>query len=306
MAYKFEPGRSVQDNVRHIAESQIGKAIAGIDDNDIGIGDTVHQIRKRCKKMRGLIRLVRPCFAGYAEENATFRDVAATLSKIRDAKAIMETHDALIGFYSDQLDTPAFPAIRNRFLEQSEETARAKGVEEKLVRFRRAMIHARARIGDWRIEGDGFAAVAGGLCKTYKRGRKALAVAEEGPTVERLHDWRKRVKYHWYQARLLSGIWPKIMKSHVDAAKHLADRLGDHHDIAVLHGAVTALSNGEPETIKAYTCLAEGRKALLEAQALNCGCKLFAEKPSALKRRWRIYWEAMRSDVETFNLSSAA
>ena len=69
MAYTFKRGKSVQKNVRHIAESQVDKAIAEIDDSDLSMSDTVHQIRKRCKKLRGLIRLVRPRFGAYAAEN---------------------------------------------------------------------------------------------------------------------------------------------------------------------------------------------------------------------------------------------
>ena len=54
MAYTFELGKSVQENVRHIAETQVDKAISEIDHSDLSTSATVHQIRKRCKKVRGL------------------------------------------------------------------------------------------------------------------------------------------------------------------------------------------------------------------------------------------------------------
>lgn len=76
MAYTFDPGRSVQDNVRHIGKNQVDKALAKIDDNALDIHNTVHQIRKRCKKVRGLVRLVRPYFDDYSSENL-HRDVRA-------------------------------------------------------------------------------------------------------------------------------------------------------------------------------------------------------------------------------------
>jgi hypothetical protein len=53
----------VQDGVRRIAVDQIDAAIAELDDKALDVHETVHQIRKRCKKLRGLIRLVRPAFA---------------------------------------------------------------------------------------------------------------------------------------------------------------------------------------------------------------------------------------------------
>lgn len=292
--------------MRHTAQSQVEKAIAEIEDSDLSIGDTVHQIRKRCKKVRGLIRLVRPRFDAYALENAAFRDEAANLSFVRDAEAILETHDALIKYYSDQIDTSTYLTIRHQFVERKEGIVREKELEEKLVHFRDAMTEAKARIRDWHIGGDGFVAVAGGFGKTYKRSRKALAEASEQPTAESIHEWRKRVKYHWCHARLLTGIWPKTMTPHIAAAKELADLLGAHHDLAVLQNAVTAAFDGHPRKVKTYLGLAERRQAQLEAQAFDCGRKLLAEKPSALTRRWGIYWEVWRTEDEALHLARAA
>ncbi len=80
MAYRFEQGAgSVEANLRKIAASQINRAIAEIDDPDLEPHKTVHQVRKRCKKLRGLVRLVRDAFDAYKVENVSFRDAAAQL-----------------------------------------------------------------------------------------------------------------------------------------------------------------------------------------------------------------------------------
>ena len=77
MAYRFSvTDRSVQAGVRRIACEQIDKAIAEIENTELPLDETIFQIRKRCKKIRGLLRLVRPSFDGYARENAIFRDAA--------------------------------------------------------------------------------------------------------------------------------------------------------------------------------------------------------------------------------------
>jgi CHAD domain-containing protein len=306
LAYTFKPDKSVPKNVRHIAESQVEKAIAEIDDSGLGMHDTVHQIRKRCKKLRGLIRLVRPGFGAYAAENAAFRDAAAELSYIRDAEAILETYDTLIDFYSGEIDTGAYTAIRERFAERKAEIARETGLEDKLARFRNAMTDAKARIAHWDIDADGFAGVTGGLGKTYKRGRKAMAAAADQPTAESVHEWRKRMKYHWYHARLLKEIWPKIMTAHAVAAKELGDRLSTHHDLAVLQNTVTDAFDGAAETVQTFIALAEGRQALLEAEARDLGAKLLAETPKALKRRWGAYWDAWQTQDTAAHLVRAA
>jgi len=72
----------------------------------------------------------------------------------------------------------------------------------------------------------------------------------------------------------------------------------------VLQSAVAAVFDGDPRNIKTYISLAEGRQALLEARALDCGRKLLAEKPSAIKRRWDIYWEVWEAEDEALHLAA--
>jgi|GEM_PF-5573736 uncharacterized protein with von Willebrand factor type A (vWA) domain len=50
MSFQFKRGdERVEDGLRRIALSQIDKAIAEIDDDDLDVDATVHQVRKRCK-----------------------------------------------------------------------------------------------------------------------------------------------------------------------------------------------------------------------------------------------------------------
>ena len=98
MAYRFKRGNSsVEAGVRRIATEEIDGAIDEIDDNGLELHETVHQVRKRCKKLRGLIRVVRPAFDDYQDENAAFREAARALSYVRDTEALIETYDDLVG-----------------------------------------------------------------------------------------------------------------------------------------------------------------------------------------------------------------
>ena len=60
MSYAFRLDEPVQESIIRIAREQISKAIDEIEDEDLDRHDTVHQVRQRCKKLRGLIRIVRP------------------------------------------------------------------------------------------------------------------------------------------------------------------------------------------------------------------------------------------------------
>ena len=113
LSYSFRlPDPSLTDGVRRIARSQIETAVAEIDDETLGPVTTVHQLRKRCKKVRGLVRLVRPGFKAYGDENAAFRDLSRGLADLRDAGALLETVAALEARFGDVIGGTFFADVR--------------------------------------------------------------------------------------------------------------------------------------------------------------------------------------------------
>ncbi len=64
MAYRLKQSESVMEGVRRIGEEQIAEAIDELRDECIARHQAVHQVRKRFKRMRGLLRLVRPGIGG--------------------------------------------------------------------------------------------------------------------------------------------------------------------------------------------------------------------------------------------------
>ena len=68
---------SLQNATRRVAREQLSKAIREIEDRTLDTDSTVHQVRKRIKKLRGLLRIVRPGLGKvYKRENDSLRDAA--------------------------------------------------------------------------------------------------------------------------------------------------------------------------------------------------------------------------------------
>ncbi|GGC96045.1 CHAD domain-containing protein [Aquisalinus flavus] len=289
--------KSVQKAVQRMAGSQIGKAIKEIDDGSIPPGKTVHQVRKRCKKLRGLIRLVRPSFKKYSKENKVFRDAGRDLADARDAEVMVETLDLLADSPDDQLDHSTILPLRDELIARLSDQTENDAIGDKLATVRLTMTEALARAKDWTVKEDGFEAMAGGLAKTYRRAQKALAAAEDDPSPAAWHEWRKRVKYHWYHARLLREIWPDMVGTRRELADLLSDLLGDHHDLAVF-----ARRMDDWETIRKDPRLGDllrgaiaARQEHLLEEALPLGRRLFAEDADALNERWQLYWAQWRT-----------
>lgn len=297
MAYQFRRGESVEQGVHRIACEQIDKAIdeaQNMEDRE----EAVHQVRKRCKKLRGLIRLVRPVFDGYAGENAAFRDAARDLSDLRDMTAIIETFDELVEHFADEIDDQAMRDVRQSLSRQrGDGFAMTRRIDERLTRFVEQMHDARRRCEDWKLKDSDFDAIRGGLTRTYKRGRKAMDAAYDAPTAEAFHEWRKRVKYHWYHLRLLRRVWRPVTKGYRKQASELADLLGDDHDLAVLiaMGQTDAEAFGGAMHAEVVLALARRRRTELEQQARPLGRKLYCETPKALGRRHEAWWQAWQA-----------
>ena len=295
MAYSFRlKDEDLTAGLRRIALSQIDRALNELDDQSLSRSEVVHQLRKRCKKLRGLIRLVRPGFDDYSAENAAFRDAARKLSFVRDATALIETLDRIRERYRRQLAPDAFAKMHSALIMRRASLEREE-VADALEAMGKTLRAARARVSSWTVDGDAAAIIAGGARKTYKRAGKAMAKARRTQEGEDLHEWRKRVKYHWYHARLLKRAWRPVMDAHVAEAAALSDDLGDHHDLIVF----AEFLNDDPLTEddaerRAFIALMRERRAVLEKDSFERGAKLFAEKPKRLAGRWADYWTAWR------------
>jgi len=300
ISYRIHEDETVEVALQRIARKQVDKAIDDIDNNDLDAHETVHEVRKRCKKIRGLIRLVRPAFAQYKQANDWFRDAAGELSQIRDATSLLECFDALMKRHGDELDAALFAPMRDALLERRDDQMSRLDCDERLDAFRQAMKKSRKRITTWSLDKEGFVAVSGGLGKTYGRARQAMQKAYAKPTVERFHEWRKRVKYNWYHTQLLQDTWKPILKPIRKQTKHLADLLGDDHDLGVFRDALLAEPDrfGPQQTHPALLALIDHRRKELQAWAHPLGQRLYADKPKIYVNRFERSWRAWRTEQQ--------
>lgn len=283
-AYRLKPREPLPEGIARIAQGRIDHAIEELRGRtDSTPEEAVHEARKDMKKLRALLRLVRGEIGGstYARENACFRDAARELAGARDSDVMLET--------LEQLDVPAGLGCELRKAIQAHRARDgADGRRAAASRVAAILGEARGRTDAWPLERDSFAALREGLERTYHRGRRDFEAVRAEPTVERLHEWRKRVKELWYQHTLLRSLWPPVMEAMADQAHELADRLGDDHDLAVLADWVREHTDTGPELFEAV----ERKRSRLQAEALTLGARLYADKPGAYVRRLRRLWKA--------------
>ncbi len=295
MPYRIKDPRRLPEEIRRIVEEQIDRAIREIDDKELDQDETVHQVRKRCKKVRAVLRLARiPLDDGkvYKRENVWFRDASRELSFVRDAATLIETYDGLMTHFEEQVDRSTFGIVRRRLTLRHKKMMES-AIDERLDTLRARMETGRQRVSKWAKGMATFDALAPGLVKTYRRGREAMAAAYNDPSPERLHEWRKRTKYHWYHCRLLQEVWPEVMEARMTELSRLADILGDEHDLSVFRDMLTREGDelAEGELHEALLGLIDQRREDLRKEAAPLGARIFAEKPKHLNRRIGLYWK---------------
>lgn len=303
MAYALERNETVGAGVRRIAREQLDDAI---DDLHTVIhddpADAIHDARKRCKKVRGLVRLVRPALGEdtYRVANDTARDAARALSDLRDATALMETFDIVVDRspIDRHADDEAGAAVRA--VGAVLETRHRRAVDDlhadhpAVRRARDLLVGCRAESESWILDDDGWDAIGPGVRKTYKRARRAFETARDAPTGANFHEWRKRVKYTWYHVRLVADASPTVLSPLASALHDLSDALGDAHDMVVLHGVLHA---DEPDLVDLPDLapvdrMLGGFRSVLEHRAVALGARLFTESGSAHVDRLGGYWQA--------------
>ncbi len=144
-------------------------------------------------------------------------------------------------------------------------------------------------MADWPLERDGFEPLADGLRRTYRRGRRGWRAAAAEPSVENLHEWRKRVKDLWYHYSILEETWKPVMSALADETHELSERLGDDHDLAVLLAWAQEHAAAELEELE---LLVARRRGELQADAMAYGARLYADKPGAFVERIERWWQS--------------
>jgi hypothetical protein len=118
----------------------------------------------------------------------------------------------------------------------------------------------------WRLHGEGFPLVAPGFEASYRAGRKALRRAQEKPSTDNFHEFRKRAKDHWYHVRLLGALWPGSSDAYEKTMRGLQETLGDANNVSVLLRADVGLLKE----------IAQRWRDQLRAQALETAALVYA------------------------------
>jgi CHAD domain-containing protein len=278
------PARRRPD-IHRALRRQLGRALTELRAKSPIRDAAVHEARKELKRARATLRLLREAIgdAAYRHANARLRDAARPLSRVRDAKVLL---DVISGMRAEEA-----PSARRAKLASLAEELRSerRRVRRELLSGPDAFPSIREAIESVRRESRSWpapknASLCRGVEQLYRRGRKAFAGADADRDDDALHESRKQTKYLGKALEVLAPVPGSDMARRAKLAASIADTLGDDHDLAVLRAKLNTRSRSD-STQRSLLSRIEKRRRKLQRKASKQSRRLYGAKAKAFAGR---------------------
>ena len=286
MAFRFKLGEPFDEGCRRIAVEQIERARAELlDKGDQAVA--VHETRKSLKRLRALLRIVRPAMG-----EAAF--TPRTRSSATSAQPVGRAGPACAARDGRQARRRPATGPRASLAACAKRIAAIDGEGAPLTL--EAKPKALASDAKKRLAGAAYRRAAGstlsapGWSESYRKARRALCRSLRRADRRSVHEWRKGAQAHWRQMTLLARAWPDYLGARASEARRLSQLLGDDHDLAML---VVFVAFATPRRGSATSRRRSSRRPFVSAQpelreaARPRGERLFADGPQAAAAQHR-------------------
>jgi CHAD domain-containing protein len=269
--------------------------VAFLDDpTPTGADEAIHEVRRRGKQVRALLRLIRPAIRNdFKAIDRSYRNAGRLLAPARDTRIVVDTFDELLPVDDPSVDSETHQAIRS--------SLEAPAVKEAAIVFEvdgglasdaaQLLRGARERASGLRIA-ERAASIADGATRTYTQGKTAFDRLATEPSPSVFHRWRIRVKQRRHQIAYLADFAPSDLSDSHEHLYELSDLLGAAHDLVVLRDHLEEAATGVPvEELRRMLAITDQRRTQLESRAFQMGAALFDASPEQMHGSLVTIWE---------------
>lgn len=202
----------------------------------------VHEIRKACKRLRALLRLLRPVLTEheFRETDRKVRKLAGQLGQARDQAVMLDTIERVSQHYAPMLAQDAFAPVRAWLVQDADtppalaRTANASGWFLVPLEDLHSSVHALD------LQAAGTDTLLDGLVDSYRYGRRALRQVQQQPDTEPVHALRRHTKYLYNQLTMIADLNRKAIMPLIEQSHRIEETLGEIHDLSVLINAINS------------------------------------------------------------------
>lgn len=281
---QLDPERALPAQVADALCDLTRRVGAGIAGGDGDYDRAIHDSRTSLKKLRALLRLLRPALPPetFRDEDHRVRDFGRQLCGVRDAAVMLATFrelkESAAGYLKQTVTAPVEHALERNYLEAQK--ARDSGptaatLAPQFQRLERSLLALEPAAFDADMLIDA-------IRRVYRDGLHGYRSMQSDLDAERSHAWRKDVKYLWYQLQSVATPGRKSIRQLCKKLDKLGDTLGREHDLVVLeeylahHGLFR-----DPAHEAVLRGLIDARRRALVDDALRHAADIYTRKPAA-------------------------
>ena len=188
MAYPLVAGETAEEALRRIACSELTAGISEATSGHLPNDTAVHQMRKRCKRIRGLLRLVRSGFVEFSRHDADIRRTAGIQAVARDRESLLEAVDWLVQQKSFAVALQAMWRVLSS--EMPDESKAAADEPSTLQAAKAAFRRLRESVQQWKVTDLANTVLDEGIRRVHRKARSAMREEKRTKQMEVFHRWR--------------------------------------------------------------------------------------------------------------------
>lgn len=294
MAFRLKADAPIGREVRRIVLRQLDLARSELTSiGDPESDEAIHDARRRVKKIRAILRLIRPVLdKAFRAADPDLRRVSKMLAPVADGKGVIDTLNTLARRYRKSLPRSSVAALRADLLDREARVDAQAARDHILEKASSALLAHREEVKSWRLSTAGFRAVAPGLQESARRARNAMVATWKHPTAAHFHAWRRHVKAHWFHVRLLEAHCGNHLMPLQRRLEALDGILGEYHNLVLLREVLVADSALSRQDAAGCMRVVANYQRVLRQNAQAVGLRIYSEKPRVFVRRVRHYWRA--------------
>jgi CHAD domain-containing protein len=260
--------------------------------------EDIHFVRVQCKRLRALLRLLKPVtdVEAVQRENLRLREAGRALSGFRDAFVAGETFQRVF-----EGAAPRHMRDASRLLGVHHAHTKSKqDLDAALKESAKILHHIADEFRQLPFSSRGWTALAPGLERSYRRARKDYEKClDRGASHfgDCFHDWRKAVKNLGHQLEVFENLDNQEIRRLRKDVRRLGSLLGEDHDLIVFAEHVrerekhyAGLANFRPVRKRLRRRLKE-----LRATEFALARKIFADKPRLWLRALSDFWKLWKN-----------
>ena len=256
--------------------------------------EDVHSVRTTIKRLRTILRLIRPGITKtvFERENLRLKEVAHRLSLARDRQVPGIRYRRWL-FSSKREHEAVAAALAGLEADPHSESS----IDETMRRAAADLEQTRRSLHRLRFAGSEWNVIALGLREVYRQGRKRMKTALADGSDTDFHKWRIRLKNLYYELQLLEPIWGKRLSKTLSHLAKLQEKIGDDHDLVVLKSLLRKdpAAFGGTDAVERIICSVDDKSRRLRRSIGPLGEAIFALSPERFVRKLGQHWKVWRN-----------